>query len=131
MLQKKGLWFVIAMLLLAACSPQTTQSFASLPAGDATRGEVLFNEPVNGSPNCSACHSSDGTSKVGPSLQGIAAIAATRKEGMAAGDYIYESIVKPAAYIVERYSNTMYTQYRSAFRDQNLADLIAYLMTLE
>jgi len=124
-----GLLIVVVSCAITACG-WATPSFKDLPAGDAVRGAALFTQSINGAPACASCHSLDGSIVVGPSLQGVAAVAGTRVAGQSAGEYLYESIVSPAAYIVSGYNNVMYSQYRQAFSPQQLADLVAYLLTL-
>src|SRR5262249_48735440 len=113
MLQKRSLWLIIVVLLQTACSSQSDLKFSDLPAGDAAHGEHLFGQSANGAPPCTTCHKVDDKPlSTAPSLKGIATTAATRKSGMTAPEYIFESITQPPAYIVSGYSNTMYTQFR-------------------
>ena len=126
-------WFLLisaAVLLLAGCAAADTSNYQSLPPGDASRGAPIFQQTVNGAPPCASCHSLDGSVIVGPSLKGISTRAGTRIAGMEAPDYIYQSITRPAAYVVSGYSNLMYSQFDQKLTPQQLADLIAYLLTL-
>ncbi len=102
-----------------------------LPTGDAARGDLLFHGKVNGHYPCSACHSlTAGQTLVGPSLGGIATTAATRKSGYSAEQYIHESIVSPNAYTVTGFNqNIMPVTFGAQMTKQDLADLIAFLMT--
>lgn len=115
-------------VILAGCSTPPPAA-ETLPQGDATNGAALFTEAINGAPSCSTCHSLDGTGVVGPSLQGYAARAATETD-LSAEAYTYQSIVQPAAHIVAGFQNVMYGQYGQKLSQQQLADLIAYLLTL-
>lgn len=117
-----------AALMIAACTPAAASE--PLPTGDAERGAQLFNQSVNGAPACSTCHTLDGTALVGPSLQG-AADAAARVAGQSAEDYLYTSIMQPAAFVVSGYSNSMYNQYVQYLSPQDTADFIAFLLTLQ
>jgi cytochrome c oxidase subunit II len=126
----KRLLVGIALLLIAAaCSPSPSAS-ATLPPGDAAHGAELFTQQVNGAPACSTCHTLDGSTIVGPSLQGYAGRASTRVQNQSAQDYTYTSITQPAAFIVEGFGNVMYTQYGQRLSAQETADLTAYLLTL-
>lgn len=127
---KLVLWFVCLSFVLAACSQQP-KTFADLPSGDAQRGEALFTQRINGAPSCSSCHYTTDETLVGPGLAGLAERAANRITGQSATDYLFMSITKPASYIVEDFGNLMYTQYQTRLDDQHIADLIAYLLTLE
>jgi mono/diheme cytochrome c family protein len=119
----------LALVALAACSPANTGD-TKMPPGDASRGAELFTQAVGGAPACSTCHTLDGSTLVGPSLQGYASVGPTRMEGMSAEEYTQASIVRPAAYIVSGFANTMYNQFQQHLTSQNIADLVAYLLTL-
>ena len=125
--------FACMILLLActACSGNAaTGSTDALPAGDATRGAALFTQAVSGAPSCSTCHTIDGSTLVGPSFKGYAAVASTRIAGMSAADYTRNSILQPASYIVSGFPNMMYGLYAQQLTPQQTADLVAYLLTL-
>src|SRR6185295_1357578 len=65
-----------------------------LPIANANRGEQLFNSTYG----CSACHGDPqvpGSNNFGPHLGGIALAARQRVKGLAADQYIYESILQP------------------------------------
>ena len=126
-------WFLpisVVVLLFAGCSTADTSNFQSLPPGDASRGAQLFQQSVNGVPPCASCHSLDGSVIVGPSLKGISTRTGTHIAGMDVTNYTYQSITRPAAYIVSGYSNLMYNQFDQKLTPQQIADLIAYLRTL-
>lgn len=100
--------------------------FAALPAGVAANGQAVFT-----SAGCVACHSLEPDKKiVGPSLSGVATRAATRKPGYAAEIYIYESITRPSAYVVEGFPDgVMPKTFKGTLKPQELADVIAFLLT--
>jgi nitric oxide reductase subunit C len=104
----------------------TPVEFASLPAGAAADGQQLFSEGP-----CSACHSLIPDQKiVGPSLAGVGTRAPGRKPDYTAEEYLLESIINPNAYIVKGFSrNIMPGTFQSQFSDQDLADLVAFLLT--
>lgn len=112
-----------------AASPQT-----SLPTtGDVERGAQLFAEGRGEMPPCSTCHlvlpGQVGFS-IGPNLAGIRERAQTRSEGLAANDYLLQSILEPQRYIVHGYRNIMYSKYEVHLSEQDILDLLAYLLTL-
>ncbi len=108
--------------------PSAEETFGQLPVGDAARGETTFT--VAG---CAACHSLEpGVTIVGPSQAGLAARAATREPGASPEFYIYESIVQPNAVVVEGFQpGLMPATFGQTLTPQDLADLLAYLMTLQ
>ncbi len=116
-------------VLLSACGSTNLLTLDQLPAGDAERGAVLFNESINGAPPCSSCHRpSDEEARV-PTLDGFGAIASTRVEGQDARTYAFYSIVDPGRHVVEGYGNAMYP-YGDKLSPQQIADLIAYILSL-
>ena len=99
----------------------------ALPEGDASSGETIFREGEN----CQSCHSIDSSQRgAGPSLSGVSVRAGEEKPGYSAEMYLYESIVYPNAHTVAGYpGGIMPGNYRKSLSDQQLADLIAFLMT--
>jgi hypothetical protein len=55
--------------------------------------------------------------------------AAERVAGQSAEEYLHESIVDPGAYVVEGFSNIMPPNSGEKFSDEELQDLIAYMLT--
>jgi cytochrome c551/c552 len=102
--------------------------FDKLPKGNPTTGQALFS-----SKGCVACHSLQPDVKiVGPSQAGIATRAATRKPGYSAELYIYESITRPNAYVVDGFLPDLMPQtFKDTLTPQELADVIAFFMTLK
>lgn len=133
----------LALLLLAACGGGTAEETETeaepAAAGDAQAGEQLYNQTSIGSaPGCVTCHSVEPTddplqpSPVGPSHYGLADRAGDYVEGMSAEDYLRESIVEPDAHVVEGFTaGVMYQNYGEDLTDQQIDNLVAYLLTLE
>lgn len=126
------------LLLLAACGGGDTvdEGPAQGVNGDASRGQTLFNQSSIGSASasgCMTCHSlEEGVTLVGPSLAGVAGRATERVPELSAEEYLRQSIVEPNAYIVEGFSEgLMYQNYGRELTDQQIADLVAFLLTLE
>ncbi|MBL8045042.1 MAG: c-type cytochrome [Anaerolineales bacterium] len=122
-----------------------TDPTIELPTGDAARGATLVTA-------CQACHVA-GAPAVGPAWesakeltgkniaqQAEARIAEAGYAGKAttAEQYLFESIVNPAAYIVAPYTGatwqatttTMPNNYSTTLLKQDVADIIAYLKTV-
>lgn len=107
--------------------------FVSL--SDAANGERIFNlsyDDVNYA--CSTCHSIvPDVRGIGPSLWGISERAGQRVEGLNAVAYIENSILHPLAYIVTGWTPQiaiMPQNYGQILTEQEITDVIAYLMTL-
>ena len=92
--------------------------------GDVERGKKIFNtHPIA---NCARCHAVNGEGgPVGPALDAIA----TRKQE----DYILESLVDPGATIAEGFQGQVSPMPPMGvlLTQQELADVMAYLMTLK
>jgi mono/diheme cytochrome c family protein len=139
-----ALLLVFSLTAGAACgggsrdNGDTTDS--SSVVGDATRGAELYRQTTigsDGASGCITCHSVEPTddpfqpSPVGPSHYGVASRAGDYVEGQGAEEYLRESILNPDAHIVEGFNEgVMYQNYESALTEQQVADLVAYLMTL-
>ena len=78
---------------------------------------------------CVACHRVGAANGVAPSWEGIAARAATRNPPLTAAAYIYQSITDPGAYLVAGYPDVMPKDFAQRISDQELGDIIAYLLT--
>lgn len=101
--------------------PTAEEPEEAASAGDPARGEALFNQA------CSACHGAqDGA---GPALPGMGEQAATAVEGMTAEEYLHEAIVDPSAHIVEGYADIMPKTFGDQFDDEQINDIIAYILT--
>jgi mono/diheme cytochrome c family protein len=119
--------------LLAACGGEKSGGSTS---ADPDRGEALYHQTTigpNAAPGCITCHSLEpGKTLVGPSHAGIATKAASIVPGMSAEDYLRESIVTPDAHVTEGFTTgIMYQNYGKDLTEQEINDLVAYLMTLK
>ena len=126
------LTFVIAGL--AACGGQ---------AGDPMRGRQLYLQERLGNrqaPGCITCHTLvPGEDKVGPSHDQIGSIAEQRVsspdyqgEAQESAGYLRESILDPDAHVVDGYeAGLMYQDYEEVLTDQQVRDLVAFLLSLE
>lgn len=122
-------FFVITAILLAACGGSSGGESAAVDAG-----KKLFEQPVIGSQaGCVTCHSTDpGLVLVGPSLAGVGSRVGSTVPGMSAEDYLRESIQNPDAHIAEGFtSGVMVKAYGDELSDEQVNDLVAYLLTLK
>lgn len=93
--------------------------------GDVSKGKQL-------SAQCLACHSIDGSTVVGPTWKGLYGHEVTLSDGSkvtADSDYIAESIRDPNAKVVEGFPPVM--PPFAYLSDQDIADIIAYIKSLE
>lgn len=136
------LFFILILALslaLVACGGDDGGDAAEEePAGGASaaRGEELYKQTTIGSasaPGCITCHSLDeGVTLVGPSHAGMGARAETSVSGMSAAEFLEQSIVEPDAVITEGFSpGVMYQNYGNELSDQEIADLVAFLESLQ
>ena len=120
---------IVFVLGLAACGGGDTAP-AEGP-GDAAAGEVVYNEVA--APACGTCHSLEpGVDGVGPSLGEIGAGAGSRVSGVSAADYVRRAVTDPNADVAEGFvANVMPATYSAQLSEQQLSDLVAYLLTLK
>ena len=124
---------MLSALALTACGGGASDGPV---VGDAARGEELYNRATLGkksSEGCVACHNYDetqGDESDAPYTAGTATKAEGRVPGLSAEEYILESIVNPDAYIVEGFNaGDMYQTWEEDLSEQEIADLVAYLLT--
>lgn len=125
---------LVVLILLVGCAGGGANS-SNAGAGDPERGRKLFfnTQQMTGAPTCSTCHvvEPDEPALVGPNLDGLHIRAGERVPGQSAEDYIRTSIVDPYAYVLQGYqSGIMVRNYEEKLTEQQINDLVAYLMTL-
>ena len=110
-------------------TPTPTAMYVVDTIGDPANGETLF----HGAGECALCHSvADEETIIGPSLQTIASRAGYMRPPLSAEDYLTGAILYPNAYIPTRgKAGIMPVTYQQQFTAQEIADLVAYLMTLD
>ena len=67
--------------------------------------------------------------QIAPTWQGISGRAGDRVPGLSAEEYLQGSIVDPAAYIVEGYSDTMPKGFKLLLSEEDIDSLVAFLLT--
>ena len=133
-MKKKQFFMVLAsmVLLLSACGETGPPSPESV--GNVERGQEIFETGAGLTTQiCANCHSLDGSilkeDHPAPSLQGIAELAGERVSELSSVEYIKQSIVDPSAYVVDGYSVTMDPSYAYLFSEEDLNDLVAFMLT--
>ena len=143
MIRRTGMWagLLAVLLVLAACGNGDANTTApAATVGDPERGRQIWEDGggvvgVSEGVGCQGCHSLDGSEKtvgffIAPTWQGISGRAGDRVPGLSAEEYLRESIVDPAAYIVEGYSDgTMPKGFRFLLSEEDIDSLVAFLLT--
>ena len=120
--------------------PVGTDLTTPLPAGDVATGVQLFGSISTGGVGCTVCHTRENLTEEfletypryidAPSMFGIAERAGTTREGYSAEEYLRESIVLPCEFLAdEKVTCLMPRNYGERLDTQDVADLIAFLMT--
>jgi cytochrome c2 len=130
---------LILVFILAGCGGDADDGASSediVVSADAGRGEDRYKQTSIGAasaPGCITCHSlEEGVALVGPSHAGIGGRAANVVAGLEADEYLKESIVDPDAHISEGFNaGVMYSNYGRDLSDQEIADLVAFLLSLK
>jgi cytochrome c553 len=121
----------VLTLFLTACA--VSVPIATPITGNIESGAQLFAQGRDDVPPCLSCHqvvTGQVGFSVGSNLAGIGERAGTLVAGLTAEEYLRQSILEPGRYIVSGYRDIMYPDYRSQFTEQDIQDLIAYLLTL-
>jgi len=140
MLKRSIFVLVLLSLVLAACGGG---GGGQAPAGNADNGKALFAKSAigkSGAPGCATCHSLEpGKTLVGPSLAGMATDAAGafkedeyKGKAKSAQEWLREQIVDPNSETVEGFQpNIMPQNYSKDLAEQEINDLVAYMLTLK
>jgi cytochrome c551/c552 len=139
-----------ALCLTTACGsveptaqPRPTLDQATAAAGEAARGQLLFQQTLIGSQNgagCTTCHAlAPGVVLVGPALAGIGeraqqTIGQADYQGQAtnAAAYLREAIIQPNAYVANGFQpDVMRATYGVELTAPEIEDLVAFLLTLK
>ena len=83
---------------------------------------------------CTACHSSDGSELAGPTWRGVFGSTESLSDGSSVlvdNDYLINSIRNPGLQIVEGYQNIMPEGVGADLTDEQLADVIAFIESLQ
>jgi ferredoxin/cytochrome c551/c552 len=103
-------------------------------SADPVAGRRLFNgDTLGANTGCRVCHSLEPDVRlVGPSLAGVAARAGQQAPDLTAAEYLRQSILEPNAHVVEGFpANQMPPTYAETLTDQQVSDLVGFLLTLQ
>jgi len=119
MMRLFGLALAACVLIVACAEPSATDPIE--------RGKQIYRQK-----GCASCHRiGDAGGTIGPPLTHIGTVAATRKPGISAEDYIRESILDPGAYVVPGYPDTMSRGLYRGLSQEDFDDLVAFLLSLK
>ena len=119
MMRLFGLALAVVVLAGGCAEPRASDPLA--------RGRQLYRQK-----GCGSCHqigTEGGT--VGPPLTHAGTVAETRRAGTTGEDYVRESILDPGAYIVPGYPDTMPRGLTRGMSQEDLDDLVQYLLSLK
>jgi nitric oxide reductase subunit C len=144
---KNTLLFVVVLILTACGGGSSSQGGGNVSLnaadGDAAQGKALYEGMVVGSnsvPGCVTCHSLElGVTLVGPSHAGLATRATEtiksanyRGNAKTVEEYLVESVVEPNVYIEKGFSpSVMYQNYGQDLNQQEISDIVAFMLTLK
>lgn len=119
-MMRRSLLLALAAFLAVGCEEPP----ASEPVA---RGQQVYRKL-----DCGRCHQIAGRgARIGPELTRIGEIAATRKPGATAEEYLRESLDAPGAYIVPGYADVMPRAATRGLSDFDRDALVAYLESLK
>jgi mono/diheme cytochrome c family protein len=117
----------VAALLASTCGSQSPTTEQARTADPVARGESLY-ETVG----CTNCHEPNSVGqRRGPPLDHVGTVAATRRVGMSAEEYIRQSILDPTAYEVPGFEGSPSRSFDRALSATDLEALVAYLLSLK
>lgn len=137
-MRKLSLLLLVLVLVLTACGggdgEQEEPAAGGGAVGDAANGEELFKQQtLESQAGCITCHSLEPDQViVGPSMAGIANRAGDRVSDLSAEEYLRQSIMETNAYVVEGFpEGVMPAAFADVLSDQQVDDLVAYMLTLD
>ena len=122
-----SLLFPLILLLAAGCKSNSTPNEFT-PGSPQFKGKDIFERMA-----CNACHSVDGSLKLGPTIKSQYGKEILHTDGsvMIINDnYIRESLIDPLKHIAEGYTPIM-PSYKPVLSDEDVVNLIAYIKALK
>ena len=125
---------VAGLLLAVACGgdDEATPGETPPPGPTSSADPVTLGRQVFAGSVCIVCHTVEGisVSRLGPELNHIGTVAATRKPGLSAEAYIRESILDPSAFIVDGFQDLMPPRLADTMSPEEFEALIAFQLSL-
>ena len=119
--------FFLIPLFIIGCQTQTASNDFR-PGTPEYKGQDVFNRMA-----CNACHSVDGSLKLGPTIKNQYGKNILHTDGSIViidDKYIRESLIDPLKYIAEGYTPIM-PSYKPVLTDEDIENLIAYMKALK
>ena len=119
--------FIIFFVMFIGCQ-KMDHSSQFKPNSPEAKGLDLFNRMA-----CDACHSIDGTLKLGPTMKNQYGLKIRHTDGTVMvidDEYIRESLIDPLKHIAEGYTPIM-PSYGPVLKDEDIDNLIAYIKALK
>ena len=119
--------FILCAFLFTACQKKNVSNEFK-PNSPEFKGLDIFNRMA-----CNACHSIDGSLKLGPTMKNQHGQEILHTDGtvMIIDDaYIRESLIDPLKHIAEGYTPIM-PSYGPVLKDEDIKNLIAYIKALK
>lgn len=113
---------------------KTTVAASGNPDSGNAGTSVASGEEVANSMGCMACHSTDGTIKIGPSWKNLYNSSVTLSDGksITADDvYLKSSILKPNDEIVKGFQSGLMPSYDGIASEQDINSIIDYIKTIK
>jgi len=120
-------FYFLSLLFLVSCQSEHNNEKIVKDSPE-YKGELLFKNMA-----CNACHTINGSLKLGPSLQNQYGKEILHTDGtilVVDDGYITESLKDPLKYIVEGYTPIM-PSYAPILKDEDIEYLIAYIKSLK
>jgi cytochrome c oxidase subunit 2 len=121
--------FIYSLSLIFLIGCQSSNSKAEFTPGTPEfKGQKLFKDMA-----CNACHSVDGTLKLGPTLKNQFGKEILHTDGTVMiidVAYIRESLMDPLKHIAEGYTPIM-PSYKPVLNDEDIENIIAYIKALK
>ena len=122
-----SLLFSLILLLAAGCKSNSTPNEFT-PGSPQFKGKDIYDRMA-----CNACHSVDGSLKLGPTMKNQFGQEILHTDGTVMiidANYIRESLLNPLKHIAEGYTPIM-PSYKPVLSDEDIENLIAYIKALK